>query len=237
MLAVWLGCAANVAVAPAWSILSAPCPSGMRYMTMVEAQEDAQTICNMIDDWTIVEVGNHNGPGLGGAGYQCAVESGLCSAGCTQAVCTPGKEGEGKGGGEGEEIAIWAITVFVCLSLYVGGGVGWHWHTQGEIAHPHVAEWKQVGGLVTDGFAFARAAMNRDGTEFVPGRPSKEEQAPLSGKEAPPSYSATAKSDPEDPEKLPAKSPKDKKTKEDKKTKKVKKKKKAKPATEGEALE
>eukprot|EP01043_Picozoa_sp_COSAG02_P012628 COSAG02_NODE_490_length_21240_cov_7.601343_10_plen_196_part_00 len=195
---------------------------------MVEAQEDAQTICTMIDDWTIVEVANHNGPGLGGAGYQCAVESALCSDGCTQAVCTPGKEGEGKGGSSAdEEIAIWAITVFVCLSLYVGGGVGWHYHTQGEITHPHVAQWKQVGGLVTDGVAFAQAAMNRE-----PGRAAEEEQAPLNGKEAPPTYSATA--DPEDPEKLLEKPPKAKKKKTVKK-----KKKKTKPATGdgGEAKE
>ena len=193
----------------------------MRYMTLAEAQSDAQAICGKIDAWTIVEVGSHNGPGLGGSGYQCAVNPTQCSSGCTQSVCTQGAEGEGKG--DGEEIAIWAISVFVCISLYAGGGVAWHYHTQGQIAHPHVPQWKHIGGLVKDGFAFLKAKQS--GEPFVPS-----ERAPLNGKEQE-TYAATAKSDPEDPAKLAESSPKPKKKKEkkpaeDEGTKKKKKKKK-----------
>ena len=232
VLAVWLGCAASVAVAPSWSILSSPCPEGMRYMTLAEATSDAQTICGMIDDWTIVEVGNHNGPGLGGSGYQCSTNPTQCSSGCTQSVCTPGAEGEGEK--EGEEIAIWAISVFVCISLYAGGGAAWHYHTQGQIGHPHVPQWKHVGGLVKDGFAFLKA--KHSGEPFVP----TEERAPLNGKDQE-TYAATAKSDPEDPAKLAESSPKPKKKKKDKSAEDEgtkKKKKKKKPAADsGEAKE
>ena len=129
---------------------------------------------------------------------------------------------------EAAEIGLWAIGVFVCLSLYVGGGVGWHYHTQGEITHPHVAHWKQIGGLVKDGFAFAKA--KHAGTEFTPGRPVDEEKAPLNGKEQQQTYSATAsgKTDPENPVEKPEAKPK----------KKKKKKKKTKTAvTDGEAKE
>jgi hypothetical protein len=199
-------------------------------MTLTEASSDAQTICGMIDDWTIVEVGSHNGPGLGGSGYQCSVDPAQCSSGCTQAVCTPGAEGEGK---EGEEIAIWAISVFVCISLYAGGGVAWQYHTQGQIAHPHVPQWKHVGGLVKDGFAFLKA--KHSGEPFVP----TEERAPLNGKDQE-TYAATAKSDPEDPAKLAESSPKPKKKKKDKSAvdEGPEKKKKKKPAADsGEAKE
>jgi hypothetical protein len=233
--ALWFGCLARLAAAPTWSILASPCPEGMRYLTLAEAQTEATAICAMIDDWTIVEVGSHQGPGVGGNGYQCSVLPSQCGSDpCTQSVCTPGKEGEGLT--EGEDIGLWAIAVFVCLSLYVGGGVGWHWHTQGEIMHPHVSQWKQVGGLVKDGVMFVRA--KHAGTEFTPGKPADEEQAPLNPSAQPQSYGGglnpTAAASKSKPEVVgpPPESP-SKKTK----TKKKKKKKKKPEEEDGEAKE
>ena len=184
LLAVALLGAGTCVVAPAWSIVTSPCPSGMRYLTQAEAVSESAAICLQIDDWTVLEVGTHQGPGLGGNGYQCAFDPTGCASTCTQSLCTPGSEGDGKKLGEGEDIAIWAVAVFVCLSLYVGGGIGWKYHTEGEIAHPHVLQWKNVGGLVVDGLAFTKAKAQSQ--EYTPPPPAIDASAAGGGGEKEP---------------------------------------------------
>ena len=53
------------------------------------------------------------------------------------------------------------VTIAVASTLYVGGGVGYGMKAAGAApglgAHPHLVLWQQLGGLVIDGLAFARA--------------------------------------------------------------------------------
>lgn len=167
LLAVSLLSAGTCVVAPAWSIVTSPCPSGMRYLTQAEVAQENAAICAQIDDWTVLEVGSHSGPGFTGpGGGACAYDPTGCVNTCTQSLCTPGSEGDGKKMGEGEDIALWAVAVFVCLSLYVGGGIGYKYHTEGEIAHPHMVQFKNIGGLVVDGVAFTKAKAQSQ--EYTP---------------------------------------------------------------------
>lgn len=59
----------------------------------------------------------------------------------------------------------WGWTTLVVLVvgalLYVGGGIGFGMKAQGAApgisAHPHLSQWKELNGLVVDGFIFAHA--------------------------------------------------------------------------------
>ena len=149
--------AATFASGQAFQIVPSPCPAGMVYLSEAEAQQQSATICAQIGQWAIVEVGRHAGPGLSGSGYQCNFDPTSCQSSCTESVCKPGTGGEGDGGDSEAVPELWAILTFVFLSLYVVMGVAYQYHTRAEITHPHLKNWKQVVGLVQDGFAFSKA--------------------------------------------------------------------------------
>ena len=145
----------------------------MRYITTTEATAVSAAICAQIDAWTVLEVGQHQGPGLGGSGYGCTVGADSCATPCTQSVCVPDPTGSGGGSGlgSGEGTELWAILTFVCVSVYIVGGVGYQWHTKKELKHPHFQQWMQVKGLVVDGFHFSKAKYS--GETWKPPPPSQ----------------------------------------------------------------
>eukprot|EP01052_Picozoa_sp_SAG31_P022298 SAG31_NODE_1768_length_7313_cov_3.691295_2_plen_88_part_00 len=72
----------------------------------------------------------------------------------------------GSGPGEGEEND-WTIVIIILTAagLYVVGGVAYNYKVKEEIALPHVAFWKNVGGLVVDGIKWSKAKY--DGEDYV----------------------------------------------------------------------
>ena len=150
-------CAGAAQAQVAFQIVPSPCPANMEYLTFAEAQAQAAAICAQIGEWAIVEVGAHSTAGVSGSGYACNVNPSSCAASCTESVCKMKGTGAGPDGEIAEGVAVWAILTFTLLSLYVGGGVIYQYHTHKTVTHPHVAHWKNITGLVTDGFHFTKA--------------------------------------------------------------------------------
>jgi len=138
----------------------------MRYLTETEAQANSAAICAdpVLGEWGVTEVNAHMSAGIGGSGYLCAFGAASCATGCDTAVCTADDPKNGGGLGEEEDLWITSIVVFAALSVYFVGGVGYAYKTSKEVRHPHVEQWKQVSGLVKDGFTFVVAKYQ--GREF-----------------------------------------------------------------------
>jgi hypothetical protein len=74
-----------------FQVLPAPCPVGFEYVTLDEARDNSPAICLNLTEWMIAEVGEARGPGIGGAGYDCAIVGDSCAdlGSCGHSVCKP----------------------------------------------------------------------------------------------------------------------------------------------------
>ena len=72
-----------------FQVLPSPCPEGMEYVTLEEAADNREQICEAMTDWMIAEVAEPGGPGIMGHGYGCNTSQTVCLAPrtCGDAVC------------------------------------------------------------------------------------------------------------------------------------------------------